>query len=176
MLTIPTRIPFWKNSRTLMLAALLASAGALPAAAQTGYALMGGQAPTYRLSTFSPSAPSAFAATVTITGLGSGQDLVGLDVRPATGQLYALGYVPSSQQAQLYTLNPATGALTAVGSAQPLALGTSRSLFGVDFNPTADRLRVTAGNGANVRLNPDTGGLAATDSPLAYASTDANAG
>ena len=176
MITTPTRTPFWKNSRSLLLTALLAGAGVLPAAAQTGYALLGGQAFTYHLATFRPTAPGTFAATVTITGLGSGQDLVGLDVRPATGQLYALGYVPSSQQAQLYTLNPATGALTAVGSPQPLALGTSRSLLGVDFNPTADRLRVTAGNGANVRLNPDTGGLTATDSPLAYASTDANAG
>ncbi|SFQ49271.1 DUF4394 domain-containing protein [Hymenobacter arizonensis] len=171
-----TTTPFNKPIRTLTLAALLAGASTLPAAAQTGYALLGGQAFTYRLATFRPTVPGAFSATVTITGLGSGQDLVGLDVRPATGQLYALGYVPSSQQGQLYTLNPATGALTAVGSAQTLALGTSRSLFGFDFNPVADRLRVTAGNGANLRLDPNTGGLAGTDGPLAYASTDANAG
>ena len=51
--------------------------------------------------------------------------------------------------------------------------GTS---FGFDFNPVADRIRVVSDLDQNLRLNPDTGALAATDTPLAYAAGDTNAG
>jgi hypothetical protein len=38
--------------------------------------------------------------------------------------------------------------------------------FGVDFNPTVDRIRVTSDANQNLRLVPDTGALAAADSDL----------
>jgi hypothetical protein len=41
-----------------------------------------------------------------------------------------------------------------------------------DFNPRVDRIRVLAPNGANLRLNPNTGGLAGTDTNLSYASSN----
>ena len=43
-------------------------------------------------------------------------------------------------------------------------MGTS---FGVDFNPTVDRLRVTSNTGQNLRINVDNG-LTQLDGPLAY--------
>ncbi|HEX8659578.1 MAG TPA: DUF4394 domain-containing protein, partial [Hymenobacter sp.] len=173
MFTTPTH---WGQAGSrLSLAVLLISAGALPAAAQTGYALMSGSS-VYHLSTFQAAAPGTFTATATITGLTAGQELVGIDMRPATGQLFALGYASVSKQAQLYTLNPATGALTAVGGAQTLDLGSNSSKIGFDFNPTVDRIRLTATNRANIRLNPANGALVMADSPLTYATTDANAG
>jgi hypothetical protein len=161
--------------RGLALASLLAVAGSAPAVAQTGYALLGGTFVNH-LATFQVAAPATFTATVTITGLGAGQELVGIDARPNTGQLFALGYTPTTRLTQLYTLDPATGALTAVGSGFTLAAGTNSARIGFDFNPTVDRIRVTASNGVNLRLNPDTGGIAATDTNLAYATTDANTG
>ena len=94
----------------------------------------------------------------TITPIGS------IDVRPATGQLYGL----ASTTNQLYVINPATGALTAVGA--PLPVGGL-----IDFNPTVDRLRVISGT-TNLRVNPDTGAVVATDTPLQFAATDVNAG
>jgi hypothetical protein len=48
--------------------------------------------------------------------------------------------------------------------------------FGLDFNPQVDRLRVVSNAGQNLRLNPDTDTVAATDTRLQYASTDRNAG
>jgi hypothetical protein len=157
----------------LGLAALGLSTGA--AHAQTVYGLVSTAGAVTSLATFQATTPGTFTATVPITGLGAGQTLVGLDTRPNTGQLFALGYNATGTQAQLYTLNPTTGALTAVGAAITLNLGTTLNRIGFDFNPTVDRIRVTGSNNSNFRLNPNTGGIAATDTNLAYATTDANA-
>ena len=157
----------------LGLAALGLSAGA--AQAQTVYGLVSPAGPVTSLATFQATAPGTFTAIVPITGLTVGQTLVGLDTRPNTGQLFALGYAAASTQAQLYTLNPTTGTLTAIGAAITLNLGTTLNRIGFDFNPTVDRIRVTGSNNSNFRLNPNTGGVAATDTNLAYATTDANA-
>lgn len=103
---------------------------------------------------------------VRVTGL-AGDRLVGIDVRPATGALYAIGAA-----GQLYTLDTTSGAATRVGT-PTVAVGRA---VGLDFNPTVDRIRVITSAGTNLRLHPDTGALAATDGALAYAGTDAGAG
>jgi hypothetical protein len=103
--------------------------------------------------------PGTVVTSVGITGLQSGEAILGIDFRPATSQLFALG-----STSRLYTIDAGTGAATAVGSAGAFTLsGTS---FGFDFNPTVDRIRVVSNTGQNLRLNPATGGLAATDAAL----------
>ena len=72
------------------------------------------------------------------------EKLVGLDIRPADGLLYAL-----SNQARLCTLDAATGD-------KPYTALTG-SQFGADFNPVANRLRVVSDSGLNLRINADTG-------------------
>ncbi|RSM51499.1 hypothetical protein DMB66_41810 [Actinoplanes sp. ATCC 53533] len=104
-----------------------------------------------------------------ITGLASGEKVLGIDVRPANGQLYALGSTN-----QIYTVNPGTAAATAVGTPfSPAAYGNG---VGLDVNPVVDRLRVVTSTGQNLRLVPDTGAVAGVDKPLAYAAGDRNAG
>jgi len=103
-----------------------------------------------------------------ITGLAAGERLLGIDVRPATGQLYAIGGTN-----RLYVVNAVTAAATPVGTAFTPAL--TGSAVGVDFNPTVDRLRVVTTSGQNLRINPDTGAVATVDTALAYAAGDANA-
>jgi hypothetical protein len=175
------KITRWAATQRFALSALVVGAAALPAAAQTVYGLSasptGLTTGSFNVVTFQASTPGTYTNNVAVTGLAAGQILVGLDSRPATTQLYALGYAVATSTAQLYTLNPNTGALTAVGSTQTLNLGSSivPLRVGFDFNPTVDRIRVTAGTGANYRLNPDTGGIAATDGSLAYATGDTNA-
>lgn len=95
-----------------------------------------------------------------ITGLQTGETILGIDIRPATGQLYALG-----SSSRLYVLNTASGAATAIGTVPftTLLAGTS---FGFDFNPTVDRIRCISNTGQNLRLHPDTGVIAATDGVL----------
>ena len=116
---------------------------------------------------FDSSTPGTVISTVAVTGLG-GDALVGIDFRPATGQLYGVG-----SSSRLYTIDPMGGAATPVGAAfTPALSGTG---FGVDFNPVPDRLRVVSGNGQNLRINPTTG-TATADTNLAYDSADENAG
>jgi len=123
---------------------------------------------------------------VTVTGLTAGQQLVGLDARPATGQLYALGYNATTQAARLYLLDPATGVATPVPNSSNITLNlrdenraNTQGIVpnvGFDFNPRVDRIRVVAPNGTNYRLNPNNGALAATDGTLAYAAGSSAAG
>lgn len=120
--------------------------------------------------------PGTASTPITITGVALGQTIVGIDYRPNTGELYALGYnelLPTAN-AQLYTINKSTGVATAVGAVISLTLGTGS--IGFDFNPTVDRIRVVGQNRKNYRLHPTTGAIAATDTDLAYAGTDVNNG
>ena len=95
-----------------------------------------------------------------ITGLQMSETILGIDMRPLTGQLYALG-----SSSRLYTINMATGAATAVGTGpfDPILKGNS---FGFDFNPTVDRIRIVSDMGQNLRANPITGVIAAVDADL----------
>jgi len=136
------------------------------AAGQTIYGLTTSD----RLIRFSSADACTIASEVSITGLAAGESLLGIDVRPATGQVYGLG-----SSSRLYTINPVTGAATAIGSG-PFAPALSGTAFGFDFNPTVDRIRVVSNTGQNLRLHPVTGVVASTDVPLAFAATDVNAG
>ena len=112
-----------------------------------------------QLLTIDSATPGTVQSTVGITGLQGGESILGIDFRPASGLLYGLG-----STSRLYTINTATGVATQVGASGAFTLsGTS---FGFDFNPTVDRIRVISNLGQNIRLNPDTGGLAATDTPI----------
>ncbi len=54
--------------------------------------------------------------------------------------------------------------------------GTAGTKYGIDFNPTVDRLRVVNDADQNLRINPNTG-LVSADTPLTYAvAPDVNAG
>lgn len=121
------------------------------------------------LISFNAITPNTLLNTTAITGLPQGENVLGIDFRPRTNQLFAL-----SSASRLYTINIMTGAATAVGTAAftPALSGTS---FGFDFNPVPDRIRVTSDLDQNLRLNPDTGGVGATDTVLSYMTGDANA-
>ena len=111
---------------------------------------------TNNLMSFHLSTPGT-ATSVAITGLQSGENIHAIDIRPADGQLFALG-----STSRLYTINVSTGAATLVGAgAFTPALGGSA--FGFDFNPTVDRIRVISNTGQNFRLNPTNGTVTATD-------------
>ena len=124
---------------------------------------------TSRLVTFDSATPGTVTAPIVISGLQSGEDILAIDLRPATGQLYGLG-----STSRLYTINPTTGAATQVGSAGAFTL--SGGAFDLDFNPVVDRIRVVSDADQNIRLNPNDGTLTATDVALAYASGDPNFG
>jgi trimeric autotransporter adhesin len=114
---------------------------------------------TFNLITFNAAVPGVILSTVAITGLQPAESIRGIDFRPLTGRLYALGSTN-----RLYIIDQTTGAATAVnGPFSPALNGTS---FGMDFNPTVDRIRVVSDNEQNLRLNPHTGLVQNTDLAL----------
>lgn len=125
---------------------------------------------TNALATMDSAAPGAASTVGQISGLAAGEVVLGIDFRPLDGQLYALG-----SNNRIYTINTSTAAATLVGSGfgPPSLNGLS---YGWDFNPTVDRIRAVSDTAQNLRLNPITGGVAATDTNLAYALADVNAG
>ncbi len=126
------------------------------------------------LLTFDSNNPSVIRTAVAVTGITLNQVLVGIDFRPATGDLYALGYYAATNESQLYTINPATGAATAI-NATPTILMLGGNNVAMDFNPVADKVRVVSANNMNYRLNVD-GTLAFTDLNLNYGAADINFG
>lgn len=106
---------------------------------------------------FDPTNITAGTTSKPITGIQAGENILGIDFRPATGQLFAVG---SSNK--LYTINLSSGAATAVGATGfgAVVLGSD---IGFDFNPTVDRIRLVSNTGINLRLNPIDGTVAATD-------------
>ncbi|MGF6274793.1 hypothetical protein ABIB38_003184 [Massilia sp. UYP11] len=112
-----------------------------------------------RLVSFDRATPGTIRSNVLVTGLQSGENLVGIDVRPADGLLYGVG-----STGRLYTLDAATGAATSKSRLAADAADTSAPFtalagasFGVDFNPMADRLRIVSDSGQSLRINVDTG-------------------
>ena len=121
------------------------------------------------LLSFDSATPGTVTTIAAITGLQAGENILGIDLRPATGQLYGLG-----STSRLYTISPVTGTATQVGSAGAFTLtGTA---FGFDFNPVVDRIRVVSNADQNLRLNPNDGTLTAIDTNLAFAAGDPNQG
>lgn len=132
-----------------------------PAAPATVFGLTS----TNRLISFSSMTPGTLASDVPVTGLGAGERLVGIDFRPATGQLFALS-IDAGNMGRVYTINTATGAATLLTGAPFALMGTD---FGVDFNPAVDRIRVVSDAEQNLRLNPNNGNLVMADTALAPA-------
>lgn len=95
-------------------------------------------------------------------------NIVGIDVRPADGVLYAV-----SQDGGIYTVDAKTGAATMKSKlSETLKTGVTVT---VDFNPVADRLRIITSEGVNLRVNVDDG-KAIVDGALKYKDGDAQAG
>ena len=115
------------------------------------------------LITFDVTNPDNPNPAVPISGIGTGETLVGIDIRPQTGRLY--GLTTSAAGVRLYVISTQSGIATPLTAApvqfddgnSPVSIqGTN---FGFDFNPTVDRIRVVTDSGQNFRLNPNTGSL-----------------
>lgn len=76
--------------------------------------------------------------------------LLGIDYRPATREFYAI-----NDASTLFTLDPFTGTVLSTQSISLPFLGGTFS--GFDFNPQADRLRLTGSNDQNFRIDVDLG-------------------
>lgn len=125
------------------------------------------------LLTFDTQNPSFIRTIVAISGIPTTQTIVGMDMRPSNNMLYVLGYNSTSNESQLYTINPSSGVATAVNTT-PTTIMLGNENVGLDFNPVVDKIRIVSNNNQNYRLDPITGTLTATDVNLAFASGDVN--
>ena len=128
-----------------------------------------------RLLTFNSNSPGVILSSRRIRGMADGESILGIDFRPANGKLYGLG-----SSSRIYVINPSNAKATPVDAPVPrLSLPFTPALsginFGFDFNPVPDRIRVTSDLGQDLRINPDTGVVAAVDGTLAFAAGDLNA-
>jgi hypothetical protein len=119
---------------------------------------------------FGSMTPQNVTRRAAVTGLQTGESIFGVDFRPADNLLYALGSTN-----RIYVLDTLTAAARPI-SVLPFAPALAGAFFGVDFNPVADRIRVHSSLSENVRLDQQTGVVAAVDTALAYALTDVNVG
>ncbi len=113
--------------------------------------------------------PTKILRRAKIRGLDAGENMLGIDFRPAilTGQLLGI-----SSLDRLYTINPKTGRTAQVGVETAIALTGTDDGFGFDFNPTVDRIRLTSNADQNLRLNPETGAVVDSDTVLAGLQAD----
>lgn len=119
------------------------------------------------LAAFPTSFPGGRDAPMMVTGLIAGDTLSSIDRRPQNGFLYGLGFNAVAGSVQLYSIAPQTGVATPIGTTGsfvaadgvtpvPVGAGAGTS-FGIDFNPTVDRVRVVNSAGQNFRINPNNG-------------------
>ena len=132
----------------LLAAATLALAGVFTGTAAHAVPATGVSGGT-TLFSFDTTTPGTVSNVRTVTGLGNGESLYGIDYRPSNGALYGLG-----SSGAIYVINAFTGAAslsTMVGT--PLS-GTA---FDIAFNPVVDRLRIVSDTGQDLRVTVDNG-------------------
>jgi Domain of unknown function (DUF4394)/Calx-beta domain len=112
-----------------------------------------------RIVSFDREKPGALLHSVRLAGLLPDEEILGIDVRPRDGSLYAL-----TSRARLYTIDAATGQATRradltadPGDATAPFTALAGDRFGIDWNPVADRLRVVSDTGQNLRIDVETG-------------------
>lgn len=150
----------------LVTTAAAASINAQPEGISVTAANVFGVTSSNQLIRFNSSSPSTITTVGSITGLQAGENIVGIDFRPLTGELFGL-----TNGSRLYVINKNTGEAT---SPRSLSVALTGSTFGVDFNPTVDRLRIVSNAGQNLRVDPSNG-VATVDGPLNGGATSAEA-
>lgn len=122
------------------------------------------------LVSFDSASPGVVTTIGPFSGMLANHSVREIDFRPATGDLYAIS-TDAGFNAQVYTVNLATGALTPQG-ASFLLPGTTNTVTSIDFNPAADRLRIVTRTNQSYRWNPQTNAFVAQDTTVAYDATD----
>ncbi len=119
-----------------------------------------------RLVKFGSENPTSSASSMALTGMASGEVMLGIDFGPRDGKLYGV-----SNQNRIFTIDPMTGSSSAIGSSA-FAPGITGAAIGMDFNPTVNRIRIHSDADYNVRLNQETGAVVDFDAAMAGIQTD----
>lgn len=125
-----------------------------------------------QLVSFETTNPAAITSSVAITGMQVGEDMMAIDFRPTTGELYGIGATQ-----RIYLINRTTGVATQQNQFNPQS-----NLFGNGFDLDFD---ATLNSNAGARFVSSTGesrvynvtdGFFGNDTPLTYNPADVNLG
>ena len=119
---------------------------------------------------FSPTAPGTVTSIAAISGLGAGERVVGLDFRPASGELFA-----TTSLGNLLIVDPTTAIATPIQSVTGTGTEFTAARYGVDFNPAANALRIIGDDGLNLRV-PTTALVSPPPSPAVNTLVDGRMG
>ena len=166
--------------RLIALTAVLVCAWSTGAdASETAIGVTSGTAP--ELVRFDTASPGTLTARSPLTGLLAGESVAGLDMRPASGELWAF-----TSTGRMLLVEPNSGETRQVGAPLDTALISPVQLVGIDFNPTVDRLRLVSTAEDNLRVNPltflpvdsdaDPSNGTQPDTDLAFKAPDPNSG
>ncbi|MBM4264655.1 MAG: DUF4394 domain-containing protein [Deltaproteobacteria bacterium] len=137
-----------------LVASLVAASVTSSSRAETIY----GVTTSNQLVSFDSASPGAVSSPLAVSGLGAGEQILGIDFRPATpGVLVGLG-----SGGNVYSINLGNGAATSILS----GLSLNGSAFGVDFNPVPNALRVVSNNEQNLRITAGGTGVINNDAAL----------
>jgi len=153
--------------RSRIAAVSLASAAALAAglASQARAEIVAGTTLQNFLITWDSANPAEIQTGVAIQGMMANETIVGLDARPANGNVYAVGSF-----GHLYSINTTTGVSSSIGSGTFMP-ALNGSQFGVDWNPMTDQLRIVSNARQNLIVSP-TGVVTAQTNIAAQASDE----
>jgi hypothetical protein len=151
---------------TLLSVGLLSLSTSAYAVTIYGVSEIGGQT----LVSWDSANPTALLNGYNISGMQNNETIKGIDFRPSTGVLYALG-----STSRLYTVDVNSGMATEVPPPGAFTPTLNGSNFGFDFNPVIDRIRTVSNTRKNYVLNPNDGSATGV-TDLFYPAGDPNFG
>ncbi|MFC6016101.1 DUF4394 domain-containing protein [Plantactinospora solaniradicis] len=135
-------------------AAVVVGVAGNSSAASAGLQAYGITANGRQLLAFTTDDPTVNSWVRNVTGLSVDTALIGIDFRVQDGLLYGVG-----NYGGVYTISIPGAVLKKVSQ---LSVALHGTMFGVDFNPAANRLRVISDTGQNLRHNINDGSTAGT--------------
>jgi hypothetical protein len=154
--------------RRLALMAAVLGLGA-PASASAAEQLVGLTADN-QLLLFRSDSPSNLQGAVTVSGLATGETLLGIGYQETLGRIYALGSTN-----RLYVVNPITGAALPV-STLPFSPPLNGDAFAFAVDNTTNLARSYSSSGQNLTVSIVTGQGAGTGASYAYDPSDPGTG
>lgn len=148
----------------LVSAALLLTfvAAAAPVRAEILYGITAGS----NLVSFDSANPASLTTVGPLTGVLAGHTVHAIDFDPLSGKLYALSVAPAQSTGQLYIVELATAALTALPLAASSPAFSSPFGFSIDFDPIAREIRVVSTSDANLALSATQGNVLRTGTDI----------
>jgi hypothetical protein len=154
--------------RRLALVAAVVGLGA-PASASAAEQLVGLTADN-QLLLFRSDSPSNLQGAVTVTGLATGETLLGIGYQETLGRIYALGSTN-----RLYVVNPITGAALPV-STLPFSPPLNGDAFAFALDNSTNLARSYSSSGQNLTVSIVTGQGAGTGASYSYDPSDPGTG